>query len=55
MKNIYSLLLIALILTSCGGEKSTGSVNAVIEQGNLSKMKVKRDEVMKSYDSIGKF
>ena len=54
MKNIYSLLLIALILTSCGGEKSTGSVNAVIEQGNLSKMKVKRDEVMKSYDSIGK-
>jgi RND family efflux transporter MFP subunit len=54
MKHILSLVLIALLFTACGGEKNTGSVDTVIAEGDLAKMKIKRDEVLKSYDSIGK-
>jgi RND family efflux transporter MFP subunit len=54
MKYIYSLLIATMVLTSCGSDKNTASVDAIIEEGNLAKMKLKRDEVLKSYDSIGK-
>ena len=54
MKQILSVILIALLLTSCGGEKNTGSVDSVIAEGDLAKMKTKRDQVLASYDSIGK-
>lgn len=54
MKHILSFTLIALLLASCGGEKNTDTVNSVIEEGDLSKMKDKRDQVLASYDSIGK-
>jgi RND family efflux transporter MFP subunit len=54
MKHIFSLLIITLIFSSCGGDKSTKSVDTVIEEGNLTNMKSKRSEVLKSYDSIGK-
>jgi len=54
MKHIFTLLIATLIFTSCGNDKSTASVDSVIEEGNLAKMKLKRDEVLKSYDSIGK-
>lgn len=54
MKYILSITLFAFLMTSCGGEKNTDSVDAVIQEGNLVKMKTKRDQVMKSYDSIGK-
>ena len=52
MKHIFSLLFVTLILTSCGGDKSTKSVDTVIEEGDLTNMKSKRSEVLKSYDSI---
>jgi RND family efflux transporter MFP subunit len=54
MKYIFSLLIVTLILASCGGDKSTESVDTVIEEGNLINMKSKRSEILKSYDSIGK-
>ena len=54
MKYILSIISIALLFASCGGNKSTDSVEAVIAEGDLTKMKSKRDQVLKSYDSIGK-
>ena len=54
MKYILSIVSIALLFASCGGNKSTDSVEAVIAEGDLTKMKSKRDQVLKSYDSIGK-
>lgn len=54
IKNIFSLLFISILFTSCGGEKNTDSVATVIEAGDVAKMKTKRDIVLKSYDSIGK-
>lgn len=54
MKHIFSILILAVLFTSCGGNESTDSVKAVIAEGNLTKMKIKRDEVLKTYDSIGK-
>ena len=54
MKYILSIVSIALLFASCGGNKSTDSVEAVIAGGDLTKMKSKRDQVLKSYDSIGK-
>jgi RND family efflux transporter MFP subunit len=54
MKHILSIALFAFLLISCGGEKNTESITSVIEEGNLVKMKVKRDQVLASYDSIGK-
>jgi len=54
MKHIFPFLIIALLISSCGGEKNTDSVEAVIAKGNLFEMKTKRDAVLKSYDSIGK-
>jgi len=54
MKHIFTLLIATLILASCGGEKNSGSVDSIIEKGDLTNMKSKRDDVLKSYDSIGK-
>ncbi|WP_347923071.1 efflux RND transporter periplasmic adaptor subunit [Pontimicrobium sp. SW4] len=54
MKHIFTLLILVLVLSSCGGEKNTKSVQGVIEEGNLTNMKLKKDEILKSYDSIGK-
>ena len=44
MKNIYSLLLITLLIVSCGGEKKQ-SVEAVIATGDLEKIKSKKTEI----------
>lgn len=54
MKHIVTLIITAVLLSSCGGEQNTNSVEAVIQEGDLAKMKNKRDQVLASYDSIGK-
>lgn len=54
MKYIFTLLITTLLFTSCGSDKNTNSIDAVIEEGNLTNMKLKRDQVLRSYDSIGK-
>ena len=53
MKYIFTLLTLAFLITSCSNNKSTSSVENVIAEGNLENLKTKRDEVLKSYDSIG--
>ena len=54
MKHILSITLIALLITSCGNEKNKDSVEAIISEGNITEMKTKRNQVLASYDSIGK-
>jgi len=52
MKKIIYLLLTTALIVSCG--KKNDSVDKVIKEGNLEKMKEKREEVLASYDSVGK-
>ncbi len=51
MKNIYSLLLVTLILASCGGENKK-SIEEIIEEGNLTTIRAKRSEVVASQQEI---
>jgi len=51
MKKIITLILIFILVVSCG-KKDPGSVDAVIESGNLEAMKAKKELVLASYDSI---
>ncbi|HET8804512.1 MAG TPA: efflux RND transporter periplasmic adaptor subunit [Aequorivita sp.] len=53
MKKLITSILLTLIVISCG-EKNPRSVDAVIESGDLSAMKAKKEQVLKSYDSIAK-
>ncbi|MFC7357865.1 efflux RND transporter periplasmic adaptor subunit [Jejudonia soesokkakensis] len=52
MKNIFSLLTLALLIVSCGSPE-TGSVEEVIASKDIEKIRAKKTEVLKSYDSIG--
>ncbi|MDT0557876.1 efflux RND transporter periplasmic adaptor subunit [Ichthyenterobacterium sp. W332] len=51
MKYIFSLLLISLLITSCGEEKSK-SVEAVIETENLEDIRKKRSEIVAKQQEI---
>jgi len=52
MKKIFYTLFIASTLVACGN-KNNQTVDAVIAEGNLEKMKLKQEQILKSYDSIG--
>ena len=41
MKNIYSILLVSLIIVSCGGDKAK-SVETIISEGNLETIRAKK-------------
>lgn len=45
MKHIFTLLIAALLLASCGGEKQVKSVDDIIATGDLSKLKEKKKEI----------
>ncbi|WP_308993169.1 efflux RND transporter periplasmic adaptor subunit [Mariniflexile litorale] len=45
MKHIYSLLIITILLTACGGEKKEKSVDDLIASNNLEALKQKREEI----------
>ncbi len=45
MKNILSIVTIALVIASCGGDKGVPSVESIIEKGNLEELKTKKDEL----------
>ena len=42
-----------LIITSCGGDAKTASVNKAIESKDITKIKTTRAEIQKQYDAIG--
>ena len=42
-----------LIITSCGGDAKTDSVDKAIESKNITKIKTTRAEIQKQYDAIG--
>lgn len=43
MKKLLSILTIAILVASCGGDKDSQSVESVIEKGNLKEVKAKKD------------
>jgi RND family efflux transporter MFP subunit len=53
MKKILFISLMGLIITSCGGDAKTVSVNKAIESKDITKIKTTRTEIQKQYDAIG--
>ena len=51
MKYIYSIIIVTLILASCGGEKKQ-TIEAVIATENLDKIRLKRGEVVAKQQEI---
>ncbi len=51
MKKLITIITVALLVASCG-DKNNQSVDAVIKSGDLTAMKAKKEQVLKSYDSI---
>ena len=45
MKHIYKLFILALIMTSCSGDKKNSTEN-VIESGNIETIRKKRGELV---------
>jgi RND family efflux transporter MFP subunit len=53
MKKILFISLMGLIITSCGGDAKTASVDKAIESKDITKIKTTRAEIQKQYDAIG--
>lgn len=53
MKKILFISLLGLIITSCGSDAKTASVDKAIESKNITKIKTTRAEIQKQYDAIG--
>lgn len=53
MKKIVYISLLGLLITSCGGDSKTASVDKAIESKNLTTIKTTRAEIQKQYDAIG--
>ena len=51
MKHIFSLLIITLVLASCGGDKKK-SIEDIIAEGDLTNIRAKRGEVVASQQQI---
>ncbi len=45
MKHIFTLLIAAIIFTSCGGDKKNESVDSIIASGDILKLKEKKKEI----------
>lgn len=45
MKHIFSILIVTLVLISCGGDKKNESVETIIATGDLSKLKEKKHDI----------
>ena len=52
MKNIFSLVIITLLVVSCGGEKKNNSIETVLEGNNLETIRLKRSEVVVKQQEI---
>ncbi len=53
MKKIVYISLLSLLITSCGGDSKTASVDKAIESKNVATIKATRAEIQKQYDAIG--
>ncbi|NND88115.1 MAG: efflux RND transporter periplasmic adaptor subunit, partial [Flavobacteriaceae bacterium] len=53
MKQVLLLFALSFLIASCG-ESNPGSIESVIESGDLQLMRAKKTQVLQSYDSIGK-
>lgn len=53
MKKIVYISLLGLLITSCGGDSKTASVDKAIESKNVATIKATRAEIQKQYDAIG--
>lgn len=53
MKKILYISLFGLLITSCGGDSKTASVDKAIESKDLAIIKASRAEIQKQYDAIG--
>lgn len=53
MKKILYISLLGLLITSCGGDSKTASVDKAIESKDLATIKASRAEIQKQYDAIG--
>jgi membrane fusion protein, multidrug efflux system len=51
MKKIYSIILIAIVLASCGN-RSEKTIEELISEGNLGAMRTKRTALVTQYDAI---
>lgn len=54
MKKTLYILLAASTILACSNNKNSGSVQEAIDSGDLKTMTQKREQVLASYDSIGK-
>lgn len=52
MKHIYSLLIVTLLLVSCGGENKRNSVERVLESNNLETIRQKRSELVDEQQAV---
>jgi len=52
MKHIFTLLIVTLLLTSCGGEKKKNSIEKVLESNNLETIRLKRAEIVAQQQEI---
>ena len=52
MKKILYISLLGLLITSCGGDSKTASVDKAIESKDLTTIKTTRAEIQKQYDAI---
>ena len=53
MKKILYISLLGLLITSCGGDSKTASVDKAIASKDLTTIKSSRVEIQKQYDAIG--
>ena len=52
MKHIYSLLIVTLLLVSCGEENKRNSVERVLESNNLETIRQKRSELVDEQQAV---
>ncbi len=52
MKHITSIIIIAFLLTACGGEQKKNSVENVLESNNIETIRKKRGELVSEQQSI---
>jgi membrane fusion protein, multidrug efflux system len=52
MKNILTLFITSIILTSCGGDQAERSVDGIISEGNLESIRSKRSEIKSKQSEI---